>query len=257
MSRLTIQPASLKIMLCAAPLLMLAACGGDKSEDKLAKLDAELTNNATDPALRGALEGQIVVDPNLTAQSNINAVRSGEKPANGGVPLLKAADAKAQALKVAGGTLLRAPSPTQAKPCPDCGAEGPATLGALAREQGKRKPTAHGCNAKLDYGMQWAQRLPEPFSLYPGAALVEAAGADGPSCAIRAVSFVASASMSDVIDFYYTQAKRAGYDAEHQLMEGEHVLGGVRTSDDGAYFMTFAKARNGGTAVDVVANKGR
>ncbi|MDX3908348.1 MAG: hypothetical protein QHC67_00800 [Sphingobium sp.] len=252
----TIQIDSLKALVCAVPL-MLAACGGGKDEDQLANLDAELTNNASDPALRGALEGQIVVDPNLTAQSNINAVRSGEKPVSGGVPSLKAADATAQALKVAGGKLLHAPSPTQAKPCPDCGPDGPATLGAMAREQGKRHPVPNGCNAKLAYSMQWAQRLPEPFGLYPGAALVEAAGADGPSCAIRAASFVASASMPDVIDFYYTQAKRAGYDAEHQLMDGEHVLGGVRASDDGAYFMTFAKAPNGGTAVDVVANKGR
>lgn len=256
MTRPTIRFASLKAS-CVLPLLMLAACGGNKEEDKLAKLDAELTNDASDPALRGALEGKIVVDPKLTGQSNINAVRSNEKPVSGGVPMLKGADATAQALKVAGGKLQHAPEPTQAKHCPDCGPDGPATLGALAREQGKRKPIAGGCNGKLDYGMQWAQKLPQPFGLYPGAALVEAAGADGPNCTIRAASFIAGAPMQDVIDFYYTQAKRAGYDAEHQLMDGEHVLGGVNGRDDGAYFMTFAKGPNGGTAVDVVANKSR
>lgn len=239
------------------PLLMLASCGGAKEEDQLAKLDAELTNNASDPALRGALEGQIVVDPKLTGQSNINAVSSGVKPISGGVPVLKGADATAQALKVAGGKLLHAPAPTQAAPCPDCGPNGPATLGALAREQGKRKPVAGGCTAKMDYGMQWASQLPAPFGLYPGAALLEAAGANGPSCALRAASFVASAPMQDVIDFYYTQAKRAGYDAEHQLMEGEHVLGGVRSGDNGAYFIIFTKGATGGTAVDIVANRAR
>lgn len=247
---------STKLAACLASFLLLAGCSGGK-EDALNTLDADLTNNVSDPAIRSALEGPIVVDPNLTEQSNINAVRTGEKPVSGGVPSLKGAAASAQALKLLGGKLFHAPAPTQAKPCPDCGPDGPATLGALAREQGKRHATVVGCNAKLDYGMQWASRLPEPFGLYPGAALVEAAGADGASCTIRAVSFVAGAPMQDVIDFYYTQAKRAGYNAEHQLMNGEHVLGGVRGSDDGAYFITFAKAANGGTAVDVVANRGR
>lgn len=244
------------IVVIVLPLLLLSACG-EKKDDKLAELDVELTNNATDPALRGALEGQIVVDPKLTDQANINAVRSGEKPISGAVPLLKGADAKAQALKAAGGKLLHAPEPTQAKPCPDCGPDGPATLGALAREQGNRKPTRGGCSAKVEYGMQWANQLPAPFGLYPGAALLEAAGADGPSCAMRAASFVAGAPMPDVIDFYYTQAKRAGYDAEHQMMDDQHVLGGVRGRDDGAYFITFAKGPNGGTTVDIVANKSR
>lgn len=252
-----IRTVSTKLALCLASSLLLAGCSSGGKDDALNALDADLTNTVSDPAIRDALEGPIVVDPNLTAQSNINAVRTGEKPVSGGVPTLKGAEASAQALRLVGGKLLHAPEATQAQPCPDCGPDGPATLGALAREQGKRHATAGGCDAKLDYGMQWASRLPEPFGLYPGAALVEAAGADGASCAIRAVSFVAGAPMQDVIDFYYTQAKRAGYNAEHQLMNGEHVLGGVRGSDDGAYFMTFVKAPGGGTAVDMVANKGR
>jgi hypothetical protein len=40
-------------------------------------------------------------------------------------------------------------------------------------------------------------------------------------------------------------------------MDGEHVLGGTRAKDDGAYFITFAPAPGGGTAVDIVTNNGR
>lgn len=232
----------------------LAGCGDKGSDDSLAALDAQLTNNAVDPALRGALEDQIVVDPKLAAQSNARAVKPADTPMTGAVPVIKG-NGTAEALKLAGGKLLTAPEPSPAKPCAQCGDEKPATLGALAREQGQRQGS--GCDARMEYGMQWAQRLPESFPLYPGAKLMDAGGADGKQCTLRAVSFVTAAPRKNVIDFYYTQAKRAGFGAEHQFMNGENVLGGVRASDDGAYFIIFAAAPGGGTAVDIVANNGR
>src|SRR3546814_2636637 len=86
---------------------------------------------------------------------------------------------------------------------------------------------------------------------------MEAAGADGGGCDLRVVSFVTNQTMQNVIDYYYTKAIRSGFDAEHQLMNGEHVLGGVREKGDGAYFITFAQQKGGGTAVDIVATNGR
>lgn len=245
-------------LLAMGAALSLTACGGG-DEGNLAALDAQLTNGAADPALTGALADEIAVDPTLRNQSNANAIRPPEQPASGGVPVLKgdAKAAAAQAQKIAGGKLLRAPAAVELKPCAGCANERPVTLGALAREQGKRQSRVAGCEARLDYGMQWAQRLPEPFTLYPGAQLLEAAGAEGRACAVRAVSFRTSVPMQSVLDFYYTQARRAGYDAEHALMNGDHVLGGVRSGDDAAYFISFAAAPGGGTSVDIVANKGR
>ena len=246
-------------LLAIGATLFLVGCGGGGEEGNLAALDAELVNDVADPALQGALQDEIAVDPDLRNQSNANAIRPPEQPAAGGVPVLKgdAKAAAAQAQKLAGGKLLRAPAPVTLKACDGCAAERPVTLGALAREQGKRQGTVAGCGAKLDYGMQWAQRLPEPFGLYPGAQLLEAAGAEGRGCSARAVSFRTSVPMQNVLDFYYTQARRAGYDAEHALMGGDHVLGGTRRSDDAAYFISFASAPGGGTSVDIVANKGR
>ncbi len=234
--------------------LALAACG-DKDKDDLAALDAQLTGNATDPAIRDALESPILIDPKLARQSNILSVKPADHPANGAVPLMagpKPDDEDVQ--RLVGSKLLHAPEATEAKPCAKC-AGSRLTLGALAREQGQRFAPRRPCNAKLAYGMEWAQRLPEAFPLYPAAQLTDAAGTQT-GCAMRGVSFRVNAPMPALIDFYYTRAKRAGYSASHEIIDGGHVLGGTRPSDDGAYFLTFVTLPQGGTAVDMVVNNG-
>jgi hypothetical protein len=233
--------------------LALTACGRDDNKDSLAALDAQLTNNAVDPALKSALADQIVVDPNLTSQSNRNAVRPADKPANGALPVLSgdAAQAQGEALKLAGGKLLTAPAPVAGKL-----SETPETLGALAREQGVGKGSAD-CAKRMGYGMQWGGRLPETFGIYPGAQLMEAAGADRNGCTLRAASFVTPVPRQGVIDYYYTQAKRAGFSAEHRQEDGANVLGGTRGSDAGAYLVMVSDAPGGKTSVDIIANNGR
>lgn len=137
--------------------LPLAGCG--KKDDDLNALDAQLTNNAVD-----ALAGQIVVDPRLAGQSQRTAK----------LPVLTGAAAKALAdsVKLAGGSLLATPAPAQ-----DDAKETPSMLAAVASEQ--KKPGGNAfCRERLIYGAQWASRLPEPFTVYPGAQLVEAAGAE-------------------------------------------------------------------------------
>ncbi|MEJ7927856.1 hypothetical protein WG908_13960 [Sphingobium sp. AN641] len=241
-------------MLWAALLaLPLAACGKDDDKQSLAALDAQLTNNAVDPALRSALADQIVVDPDLTSQSNRHAVRATDKPANAALPVLggDARQAQDAALKLVGGKLLTAPAPAQGKPT------GPAeTLGAKAREQQMGKGSAD-CVKRMAYDMQWGTRLPEAFGIYPGAQLMEAAGAQGAGCTLRAASFVTPVPRQGVIDFYYTQARRAGYSAEHRIVDGDNILGGTRSHDDGAFLVTIADAPGGKTAVDIIANNGR
>ena len=239
------------LLIALTGAVLLASCGKGDKDANLATLDAQLTNNAIDPALKGALADQIVVDPNLTGQSNRNAVRPADKPASGALPVLTgdAKKAAAEAQRLAGGKLLSAPAPVAAKPMDRM------TLGALAREQGYR--TGVDCKAKLAYATQWATRMPEPFAVYPGAQLMEAAGAEGNGCTLRAASFVTSVPRQSVLDYYYTQARRAGYDGEHQLMEGDHVLGGTRANDKAAYLILVRDAQGGKTAVDILADGGR
>jgi hypothetical protein len=241
-------------MIAALMALPLAACGSQDKDSSLAALDAQLTNNAVDPALKSALGDQIVVDPNLVDQSNKTAVRPADQPADAALPVLTgdAGKAAAEAARLAGGKLLSAPAPTEG-----AAMESDVTLGALAREQSQRGGGNAGCSKKLVYANGWADRLPEPFTLYPGAALMEAAGADQGGCTLRAASFTTPVPKAQVIDYYFTQAKRAGFNAEHRILGGDNVLGGARSSDGNAYFIVFADAGGGKTSVDIIADGGK
>ena len=129
------------------------------------------------------------------------------------------------------------------------------TLGAKAERQSAQRGKGT-CDQKLSYDMGWANRMPPEFPVYPKANVQEAAGVEGGLCDIRVVSFTTVSPMKSVVDFYYTQAKRGGFDAEYLLRGSEHVLGGTRGSDDGAFVITLNKRSNGGTAVDIVASNG-
>lgn len=235
---------------CAIAVLLalpLASCGKRDQEADLNALDAQLTNNAVDPALKEALAGKIVVDPDKTIRSRRIADRAAALPALKG----DAAKALAESVKIAGGKLLATPAPTDGE-----AAEPAATLTAVAKEQ--QKPGGNVfCRKQLAYGMQWASRMPDPFTVYPGAQLKEAAGADKNGCTLRAATFVTAVPRQSVMDFYYTQARRAGFDAEHKVMGGDHVLGGTRKDDGAAFLLLFADAAGGRTNVDIIADQGQ
>ena len=242
--------------------LSLAACGSNEaSEEELANLDANLTS---DPAMNDALDDAILVDPDLTDQANRNAIRGANGPADGSVPpgatyAGAGEGGKAAANAALGGKMLSAPKPRQMTSDDECtscaGSEG-MTLGAKAEQQSAKRGKGT-CDQKLSYDMGWANRMPPEFPVYPKANVQEAAGVEGGLCDIRVVSFTTASPMKSVVDYYYTQAKRGGFSAEYLLRGGEHVLGGTRGSDDGAYVITLNKRSGGGTAVDIVASNGR
>ncbi|MEG3087942.1 hypothetical protein [Sphingomonas sp. PB4P5] len=239
----------------------LAACGPRQNERNVDSLDNELidasaTGNTRDPALMSALQDQIMVDPTLAAQANQDAVRPPSQPYSGGVPAdgIAAGAPGAAALTGAGTSqrLKSTPAPQNAD-CPGCAtARESLTLGALAA----RQKNGGACAAKLQYSTRWAQRLPADLPLYPDARVSEAAGNNQGGCSIRAVSFASSAPLQKVLDWYYTRTTNAGYSAEHQADGGEHVLGGTRARDDGAFALFLTSRSDGGTDVDIVANKG-
>ncbi|MBB5684370.1 hypothetical protein [Sphingobium boeckii] len=159
--------------------------------------------------------------------------------------------ASADVMKAAGGKLIPAPKPVK----PAEASEESRTLGGLAAQQAstnaKRK-----CSAKVDYAMSWAERLPGDMPIYPGGGVTEAAGETG-GCALRVVNFKTDAPLQDIMDFYYTRAVRSGFSAEHIVEDKEHMLGGTRDRDDGAYLVIARAAAGGGTDVDLIANNGR
>jgi hypothetical protein len=230
--------------------LALAGCGGTDNSNNLMS-DAEL-GNAADPAVTSALQDQIMVDPQLGRQANGDAIRPPGGAPSGGLPN-DAVAANGAKLDTTG--LLKTPAPVAGKDCPQCKAAREAvTLGGIA----SRQPNARiqGCAGALQYSAAWAQRLPADLPLFPQARVTEAAGAQGGKCALRVVSFSAAQPMQTMLDWYYTKATRAGYSAEHQVEGAQHILGGTRARDDGAYVLFLTTRKDGGTDVDLVANNG-
>jgi len=244
----------------------LAACGTrDSGAPNLDSLDNELvdagdTSNIRDPALMSALQDQIMVDPTLAQQANNDAVRPPARPYSGAVPPDGIAVPPGGAAATSGAAtserLKSAPAPTRGSGCIQCeAARQSLTLGALAARQ--KDPRTSGCARTLRYSARWAERLPADLPLYPDARVAEAAGSQSGSCTMRAVSFASSAPLQKVLDWYYTRAINAGYSAEHQADGAEHVLGGTRNRDDGAFALFLTSRADGGTDVDLVANNGR
>ncbi|TPG40303.1 hypothetical protein EAH79_10160 [Sphingomonas koreensis] len=242
---------SLSPLLLITPLL-LGACHSRQDARNLDSLDNQLTSaNAADPALAGALNDQIMVDPALTQQANGVAVRPPAKPYSAEVP----PDATAAGGGDGGGRLRQAPEPKAGAACPGCATtKGAMTLGALAARQ--QSPRTGACAANVHYSAAWAARLGD-LPVYPGANVSEAAGANGNGCALRVVSFTTPQPITRVIDWYYTQATKAGYSADQQSDGSQRVLGGTRARDDGAYVLFVRAHAGGGSDVDLVVNNGR
>lgn len=228
--------------------LALAACSGNSSNDA----DDSASANGVDPALASALQQQIMVDPALGQQSNGDTVRPPGQPASGGVP----ADGVAAGGAVKDGDLMHAPAAVTAdKNCKACAAAREATtLGGLAARSSDARTS--GCAANLQYAAAWANRLPPDLPLYPQARVTEAAGTETGQCALRVVSFSSPQPMQAMLDWYYTKAVRAGYTSEHQVDGEEHILGGTRDRDSGAYVLFMTSRPDGGTDIDLVANNG-
>lgn len=234
--------------LLIAPVL-LASCHSGKRGNQLDALDNSLTADNSDAALTGALNDQIMVDPNLTQQSNNASVRPPAKPYSAEVPPAGTAAGG----KVDGSGLKHAPAPGNEN-CPQCSnARGALTLGELASRQ--KAGGIGGCSKDVQYSADWVGKLGD-LPVYPGGHVVEAAGNNRSTCRLRIVSFTTPASADQVVDWYYTQATKAGYDADQQTDGSERVLGGTRPKDGGAYVIFVDPSDGGGSSVDLVVNNG-
>lgn len=243
-------------LLMAAGLAgMLAACGPAPAGRNPDTLDAELVDgNTRDPAMMAALQDQIMVDPALAQQANQDAVRPPARPYSGAVPAEGIAGGGAPAASAATSERMKS-APAARGECPGCkAARESLTLGALASRQDNA--TTASCAGDLDYSSRWAGRLPADLPLYPDARVSEAAGNNAGACRLRAVSFASSAPLQKVLDWYYTRASNAGFSAEHRADGAEHLLGGTRARDDGAFALFLTSRSDGGTDVDMVANNG-
>ncbi|HKX79435.1 MAG TPA: hypothetical protein VJM34_13020 [Novosphingobium sp.] len=223
-----------------AAVALLAGCG---KQDKKADAAPE------DPAVSGALGDQIMVDPNMGGQNGAAVSAEGaavELPPEQRSPEAIAA-AKEDAARKAGGSLDKAPAAAEGSAASL--AEQAATAAQVAQES---KAASTDCASKVQYSANWAAKLPAALAVYPRGAVQESAGTDADGCALRAVSFVTPVETGDVIDFYYTQVRKAGYGADVRKDGNDTVLGGKKGSS--AYVIYARKLDNGLTEVDLVSS---
>ena len=202
----------------AATLLSLGACTPRDEANEIANLDNQIVNTA-DPAVNRAIQDEILVDPELANTSNRNAVRAPESPDQSSYP---AEDAPAPGTK--GGTV--------------------------------RLADATGCTAELDHNPRWARSMPAAFAIYPGGKLTEAAGKDAGTCTTRVVTFLTPASPRTILGWYRGRAEQAGYSAEYQARQGDHILAGTTGGSERAFFLIVTPQRGGGSDVALIANGG-
>ena len=220
-------------LLAIAAALAVGGCKQKPSDAELNRLDNSLMANDTDPALTSALQDQIMVDPSLAQQSNKNAVRAPSSPPAAQYPL----PAGPQQAQVNG-----QPAKPGAKPVQTAAAE-PGERGA-------------DCGARLNYNAGWAQKLPAAFAVYPGAKVTDAAGLDAPDCRARVITFTSAAPPQRVLDYYRARATGAGYSAEHQMREGDHILAGTVGRTDRAFYLILTPLKGGGSDVAMITNGG-
>lgn len=215
------------MLFCAASagLLLLSACGGGAETNNLAAIDKQIAQQDIDPALTAPLEDEILVDPALVNQSNPNAVRAPERPLSAPYPIDSAQRAGAPVNNA-----------SAALP-PDA-------------------PIAGACGRALEYGPQWADRLPAEFPPYPGGRVTEAAGTNTTNCRVRVVSFTTPHPFAQVLGWYRDRAGQAGFNAEHERRGADHVLGGVNARTDGAYVVIVTPTAIG-SDVAIIVNNGR
>jgi hypothetical protein len=250
-------------------LASLSACSKDASKEEAAKLDETLLGKgkASDPALTAALEDQIMVDPSLATQSNAHAVRSADQPLQAPIPTEAAGGPAPPSAKTLGQRV------AEQSPGPAPGASYPKTASLAAAQVPSAKPSASaspvavtgkaklsqasfsGCGLAVSYSMAWSARMPADLPLYPQAKVSEAAGSDSGVCRLRAVTFSSSAAPRNLIDYYLTTARNAGYQADLSNANGEQMVAGNR-ADGAAFYIIITPRTSGGTIADLVANRG-
>ncbi|MFV0644374.1 MAG: hypothetical protein ACK5NN_07720 [Sphingomonadaceae bacterium] len=223
--------------------LLLAACG-DKEEASGPKAE-------DDPAATAALNDEIMVDPDLANQNEANAALTGGSDASlppENVTPEAIAAAKDEAAALVGGAGNLAPPP-EAKMIEGSIPES-ATLTAASRSA--VTPGGQNCAEGVNYSARWAARLPAALPVYPRGSTREAAGTDEGQCALRVVNFLTPVGLDDVLSFYNTRAKSAGYSVEHIKKDGDNILSGVKGT--ASYVVYARQAANGITAVDLITS---
>lgn len=205
-----------------------------------------------DPAVSAALAAPLMTDPDLASRSNRGAVLFGGGPPRIEIPSEPdspdtAGQAKVEAQALAGGALVHVAAPvtsgTGGEPVEDLATAARVTLGL-----------APNCAETLSYTAAWATKLPGSLPIYPRGHVQEAAGSDGGGCNLRAVDFHTPVGVGDVVDFYYTRARAAGFQVRSGNLAGDRM---VRGSKGAVRFAVLVRqSADGMTEADLIVTGG-
>lgn len=229
------------------PLLAALALAGCRQEPER----SGAAGAPQDPVISAALGDELMTDPDLARQNQANAALSGGGPASALIPpearsAEAVAAARAEAARLAGGVLRRAPAPAASTVAPASEALALTANRALAIGIDRRN-----CVATLDYAFAWAAKFPAAVPIYPRSHVQEAAGSDADGCRLRIARFASPAPPGDVVDFYWTLAGQAALAPRVRRAGGDQVISGGK--GDSA-FVAYLRERGGLTEVDLVTN---
>ena len=226
-----------------APVVLLAACGGNADEAQ----DAD----AVDPASEQALNDGLMSDPDLAGQNEANAALSGT--GSQAIPEIDKSPRAVEAARNRAAQMVGGSSNLKAAPAAkQLAANAPDTAAMVAAARAAVKPDGPNCAASAEYGSAWAAKLPTAFPVYPRGNTQEAAGTDEGDCALRIVSFYTPVALDDVLSFYSTRARDAGFNVEHTMKDGDNILSG--TKGQSAYVVYGRRLDQGVTQIDLVTS---
>jgi hypothetical protein len=97
--------------------------------------------------------------------------------------------------------------------------------------------------------------LPEGFSLYPGASVINSSSVSHAEGSGVRLAMSTQASPIQVIEFYRKQAKAAGIEIMSEITAGGQIMVGGK-GDDGTDFSVTASGGEAGTTVNLMVSKG-
>ncbi len=209
----------MKRLTTALLLALLSGCG--------ASPPARSNSADADPAFASALADPLMADPQLDGRSNDGAMRPADQPYQAMIPS-------------------GVPDPLRGEAAPTVLARTRPLLGAIFR----------GCDFGVRYSYGWAARMSQDLTLPPEARVAEGGGSDAPGCALRLIAYSTPAGPEAAADIYRRIAKAGGYALSERKLGPATVISATRAAD-GAAFVASVTAPDGGSAVDLVSNRGR
>lgn len=224
--------------------LIPAACSGT-TDDRAA--DPALI--AADPVMARAYHDPLMSDPDLASRNEANAALGFVD--SSALPVFPATAAAAQAAREAGRLELLDGGSIPDLPRPRNDPRGK-PLGAMASAADLLAALGApaNCESRLKEDFAFAADLPKVAAIMAQGMVVQAGGANSAACRIRIVRYQTPAAVTDVLQYHYARAVRAGLNAARHTAPEDII---AATGTDGETLVVHVRPiANGLTGVDLL-----